>query len=495
MTAHRDPDRLIHEFLLEGADRLHDQVYDAVRADIEHRRQRAVIGPWRMPNIMNKLVPIGLGAAAVVGALAIGTQFLGAPAPGGVGADPTAPASPQPTPAPIPESGEIEEGTYLVSDGASTMRVTFPAGWDVVGGTDIRKHRDQPNEVMFLVNLPDINVWPDACATGELPPRTGPTADDLVAALRAQQNSDVSAPAEIMIGGLPGFLVEISVPDGFDTAACIPEALRIWSNAAEDGNFLAFDGPGTAPVYILETPSGRIVLSTGSGPEATASDLAELQAIIDSIQIEPAPGGAGAAPTAAPSASPAGDLPVGSSAVLIDEGGVRATVTIPAPGWFGGGGIIARESVDPPAGAGMITFTGDLYVYGDPCTWSTTVPETPAATVDELAAALAAQASRDASEPVDVTVGGYAGKSITLHVPDDADFSACDQGYFGSWGVPGSDPTPYRYHQGPGQVDEVWILDVNGVLTVIDTAYYEGTPAEQVEQLRDIVASATFEAP
>ena len=79
MTAHRDPDRLIHAFLHEGADELHDQVYDAVRADIEHRRQRAVIGPWRMPSIMNKLVPIGLGAAVVVGALVIGTRFSAHP--------------------------------------------------------------------------------------------------------------------------------------------------------------------------------------------------------------------------------------------------------------------------------------------------------------------------------------------------------------------------------------------------------------------------------
>ena len=116
----------------------------------------------------------------------------------------------------------------------------------------------------------------------------------------------------------------------------------------------------------------------------------------------------------------------------------------------------------------------------------------PATTVDELVAALGNQASRDASAPVDITVGGYAGKSITLHVPDDAVFSRCDQGYFGSWGV-ASEPTPARYHQGPGQIDELWILDVNGVLTVIDTAYYAGTPVEHVEEMRSIVGSATFE--
>ena len=198
-------------------------------------------------------------------------------------------------------------------------------------------------------------------------------------------------------------------------------------------------------------------------------------------------------PSAArPSASAAAGLPVGSSHVLINEDGVHGTVTIPAPGWFGDGGTLTTDSVNSPAGAGMITFTGELYVYGDPCKWSTTMPDKPATTVDELVAGLTAQASRDASAPVDITVDGHPGKSITLHVPDDAVFSQCDQGYFGSWGGP-AEPTPYRYHQDPGQIDELWILDVDGVLTVIDTAHYVGTPAERVAEIRAIVESTTFE--
>ena len=49
MTASRDPDRMIHAFLREDAGRLDDQVYDAVRAEIDRKRQRVVIGPWRVP--------------------------------------------------------------------------------------------------------------------------------------------------------------------------------------------------------------------------------------------------------------------------------------------------------------------------------------------------------------------------------------------------------------------------------------------------------------
>ena len=76
MTAPRDPDRLIHGFLLEGEEYLQDQVYDEVRAAIEHKRQRAFFGPWRTP-IMNKFVSYGLAAAAVVAVLLVGYQLIG----------------------------------------------------------------------------------------------------------------------------------------------------------------------------------------------------------------------------------------------------------------------------------------------------------------------------------------------------------------------------------------------------------------------------------
>ena len=73
--------------------------------------------------------------------------------------------------------------------------------------------------------------------------------------------------------------------------SCTPEVLRIWSGAT-GGNYLAFgvEPTGAARVDIVETSSGRIVLGPGGNwQKATATDKAELQAILDSIQIEPTP--------------------------------------------------------------------------------------------------------------------------------------------------------------------------------------------------------------
>lgn len=319
MNARRDPDRLIHAFLLEGEETMGDQVYDAVRAEIEQTRQRAFIGPWRMPT-MNKIVGLGLAAAAVVVAVLIGAQFLGSPSGnvGGPGGDATATPVPEPTPTSEPSAAAptssadafLPEGPFLVWDplvsdppfeGAPSVTMTIPAsGWAYLDFQALIKGEE-------VDNLPEVSVIP-----GSLPPGTG------------------------------------------------------------------------------------------------------------------------------------------------------------------------------------------YYVYGDPCQWASTKPETPATTVDEVIAALGAQASRDASEPVDVTVGGYAGKMITLHVPEDADFGECDGRKFASYegpDVPGMPDGPWQWHQGPGQIDDFWFIDVEGSLVEIRALYRSDTPTELVAEMRTLVESSTFEFP
>ena len=203
-------------------------------------------------------------------------------------------------------------------------------------------------------------------------------------------------------------------------------------------------------------------------------------------------------PTPTPTATPDSGLPVGSYLFNGNPAfGPRITVAIPAPGWNVEetyGVLIKNQNSDPPDGAAIIgPFAGGFLIYGDPCEWSSTVPDAPATTVDEVVAALAAQASRDASDPVDITVDGYAGKSITLHVPDDTVDSECDQGRFASWEMADSpEDGPDRYHQGPGQIDELWVLDIDGVVTVMDAMYGPETPAQNIAELQAILQSMTF---
>jgi hypothetical protein len=219
-------------------------------------------------------------------------------------------------------------------------------------------------------------------------------------------------------------------------------------------------------------------------------------------------GGPGDEPTPSPTVEPTEEptpagLPEGPHTILTGQADDPArdnipplTVTIPAPGWYGevdGGTLVKNDNHQPPDGSGMIIFAQTEYiVYGDACHWTTTTPETPVTTVDQFVAALSSQASREASEPADITLGGYAGKSIKLEVPDDVDFSECDPGYGGSWDCGGDGREPCGYHSGAGEIDTVYIIDVDGVIVAWNTKHYAGTPAEDVAELEAIVQSATF---
>jgi hypothetical protein len=47
--------------------------------------------------------------------------------------------------------------------------------------------------------------------------------------------------------------------------------------------------------------------------------------------------------------------------------------------------------------------------------------------------------------------------------------------------------------QGRGEIDEIWILDVNGRIVLLDGGYYPQTPQDTVDELHDILRSATFD--
>ena len=231
-------------------------------------------------------------------------------------------------------------------------------------------------------------------------------------------------------------------------------------------------------IQMLNSPGANI---GGPGEEPTPTPTPT---------IEPTPN-----PTTSPFAE--GGVPEGPFLILSgQEDGVTLhpplTVTIPAPGWNGeeGGGILLKDWVGAE-GAGMIIFAQEEYlVLDDPCNWAST-PGTAVTTVDEFVAALSAQSSRDASEPVDISVGGYTGKSITLHVPDD--ISQCDEGTFGSWncGDP-AEPVPCGFNDGPGETSTEYIFDVDGMIMAWHTDYEDGAPADAAAELEAIVQSASF---
>jgi hypothetical protein len=90
----------------------------------------------------NTTVRLGIAAVAVILAVILGLNFLGGR---GVGNPPE--PTPTPSPAPLPASGQLQPGSYeMTNPGFTPVRYTFtvPAGWETNTDGFIIKHAGEP---------------------------------------------------------------------------------------------------------------------------------------------------------------------------------------------------------------------------------------------------------------------------------------------------------------------------------------------------------------
>jgi hypothetical protein len=184
--------------------------------------------------------------------------------------------------------------------------------------------------------------------------------------------------------------------------------------------------------------------------------------------------------------APAGEeLPSGLAQPLepgqhwVASGGWRVSFDVPR-GWMGWeiGIVDPADGGESPSGTG-IGFWSVRYIWDHPCSHGDIVPT--GHTVDGLVDALAGQPLRSATTPTDVEVDGFDGKVMRIYVPEDVNFADCYRRQFESW--------PGRYHQGPGQIDQIWVLDVDGARLVIDAWWFPKTTAAARAELFEIVES------
>jgi hypothetical protein len=205
-----------------------------------------------------------------------------------------------------------------------------------------------------------------------------------------------------------------------------------------------------------------------------------------------------AVPSEAPSTSTDAGLPVGSL-VTISEDPIPIHLTVPAPGWTEdeSGALVKDGNGAAPDGAYIIgaSWVGDPFVPSDPCGWKSTMPDTPATTLDEIVDALESQATRNASAPLDATADGHPAKVITMEMPAGVDSASnnpdCDEQKFCTLGF--DDPAEcYMWYQQADQIDQLWMVDIDGVFHFVPGSYFPETPAAVVEEIGAILGSMTF---
>ena len=286
MSADRDPTRIVRSWLEEGVTTLPDRVLDAVLDELPATPQRrAFWWPARRLFEMNKALSLGIAGAAVVIVALLGITLFGG---GGVnigGPEPT--PAPTPTPAALPSPGSLAPGTYLVDEpdwAPAPYTFTVPAGWTVDRSGFVEKHAGGNGEVGFTTWIL-THIFSDACDDSEANlVDVGTTAEELASALLVQQ-SRVASQTAAVIDGYPAIRVELSFPTDLDLATCDG---RAWPDPGPDmnGGQLVRDGQ-TQVIYAINVDGERFVLVASLMPGTSAEDLAELQAVIDSVRIDP----------------------------------------------------------------------------------------------------------------------------------------------------------------------------------------------------------------
>jgi len=293
MSSRHEPDFLIASFLNEGLDELPERSYDAVRAAIDHTRQWAVIGPWKEPQIMTA-TRFALIAAAVAVMAVVAIRLI--PLGGGFGIQPTPTpvVTPSPSPAPsavaLPTGGPLA-GTYYIENVALTgvHRLTFtvPAGWTTADL--IAKNPGTQSEVMFTSWVVS-DIFQDACKWDQSKiVNVGTTPEQMVSALAGQKSRTASPATSTVIAGYPAQEITLTVSPSLDTSTCTNGNLRYWPGAGPDfGSGMCCNAAGNIDTIDVVNVNGRrLVFVARHYPGSSAADVAELQSVVDSIQIEP----------------------------------------------------------------------------------------------------------------------------------------------------------------------------------------------------------------
>jgi len=199
-------------------------------------------------------------------------------------------------------------------------------------------------------------------------------------------------------------------------------------------------------------------------------------------------------PTASPVAWPALGTDLAAGTYLSDgPAPVHAIMTVPK-GWIAcGTGLEEFSACSGPTVTSAIDVLIVDNVVSDPCDGSRALLDPPVGnSVDDLVAALSNLAGFEATDPIDVTLDGFAGKEFELRAPALPACALGDRG-LGTWTRAGG--TNGTNGVGPGEVNLLRIVDVDGVRVMIAAAHQPVVSAHGIAELRTIFDSIHLIAP
>ena len=240
---------------------------------------------------MNSFARLAVAVAAVVVVGIVGISVF--PREGGVGG-PEASATSTPTTTPAPSAspvavrdGALEPGSYVfvpcsappcqTSDESIHLTMDVPSGWSGVAPAAVWVDENAAPGGAALTIGSGGDLPRDPCLTTDLID-TGSTIDEFANAIATHPVLDATDPVDVSLDGYTGKYIDLDLPA--DLSSC--REFRPW----EPGIYA--QGPNHQwHLWILDVAGSRVVVGSMDYPGTSAQRRAELQAMVESIQIEP----------------------------------------------------------------------------------------------------------------------------------------------------------------------------------------------------------------
>jgi hypothetical protein len=284
MTTDQDLDQALDRWFDQRQVRANGRVIDVVTGRIERQRQLpAWRVSWRDTPVNAWIKPLA-AVAAVIALVVAGYALLGGNGRIANPAPPTPPPSPTASAPPLP-NGLVDPGRDYVMRGIASdpmaFTITAPAGWSGYGAFFMSGPNSSgaPNGIGISVNH-DAQVVTDPCdSTTHSPPpaRSGLSVDEVVAAISARTDLQVSGVTDATLAGYAGKRLDVQFPTLFTN--CTPYVF------AEPKGLYAQGLSNHWRVWLLDVHGETAIVVLADYAATPAADRAAAQAAIDSIRI------------------------------------------------------------------------------------------------------------------------------------------------------------------------------------------------------------------
>lgn len=201
--------------------------------------------------------------------------------------------TPAPTPTATPTTLETTltvapttgTGFYTGLDHVA-VAYAVPHGWESLDDDGWAVIKSGSDPVFGAAFWEVANIFIDPCQWVLFDPPVGPSVDELASAWAKVPAIEVTSTSDVTVDGYVGREVEFTVPN-YDASECQQNKFGLW----QDGSFANIpdywaQGPNVhLQLWILDVEGTRLVVKASYFPNTSEQDRADLEEILDSIQI------------------------------------------------------------------------------------------------------------------------------------------------------------------------------------------------------------------